>query len=55
MNMYIYKLYLIFDILDKYMYNYYSFNINFLVFVGFVMFLWNLNFLEMLKLKFYKY
>lgn len=59
MNMYIYsikfyKLYLIFDILDeyKYMYNYYSLNIKFLIFVGFVMFLWNLNFLEMLKLKF---
>lgn len=55
MNMLIHKLYLIFDILDKYMYNYYSLNIKSPIPVGLVMFSWNSNFLEMLKLKFYKY
>lgn len=55
MNMHIHKLNLIFDILDKYMYNYYSLNIKSPIPVGLVMFSWNSNFLEMLKLKFYKY
>lgn len=62
MNMHIHsiklhKLYLIFDILDKYkyMYDYYSLNIKSPIPVGLVMFSWNSNFLEMLKFKFYKY
>lgn len=62
MNMHIHsiklhKLHLIFDILNeyKYMYNYYSLNIKSPIPVGLVMFSWNSNFLEMLKLKFYKY
>lgn len=55
MNMHIHKLYLIFDILDKYMYNYYSLNIKSPIPVGLVIFSWNSNFLEMLNLKFYKY
>lgn len=55
MNMLIHKLYLIFDILDKYMYNYYSLNIKSPIPVGLFMFSWNSNFLEMLKFEFYKY
>lgn len=52
MNMHIHKSYLIFDILDKYMYNYYSLNIKSPIPVGLVLFSWNSNFLEILKLKF---
>lgn len=55
MNMHIHKLYLIFDILDKYMYNHYSLNIKSPLPVGLFMFSWNSNFLEMLKFEFYKY